>query len=43
MTYFVPDHFWTQEMCNEIIRTMPEEALYYIPDRLKTQKFVKKK
>ena len=37
MALFVPDHFWTQEMCNEIMRTMPD-AFHHIPDRFKTQK-----
>ena len=37
MLLFVPDHFWTQEMCNEIMRTMPD-AFHHIPDRFKTQK-----
>ena len=37
MALFVPDHFWTQEMCNEIMRTMPD-AFHRIPDHFKAQK-----
>ena len=44
----VPDHFETQEtcievveMCNEIMRTMPE-AFHHIPDHFKTQKMYDK-
>ena len=40
--YFIPDHFWIQEMCNEIMHTMPEDAFHYIPDRLKTQEMCEK-
>ena len=36
MIYFGPDHFWMQEMCNEIMRTMLD-AFHHIPDRLKTR------
>ena len=31
-----PDHFWKQEMCNEVMRTMPH-AFHCIPDPFKTQ------
>ena len=37
MMFFVPDHFWIQEVCNEIMRTMPN-AFHRIPDHFKTQK-----
>ena len=37
MLLFVPDHFWMQEMCNDIMHTMPD-AFHLIPDRFKTQK-----
>ena len=42
LIYFVPDHFWTQEMCNKIIRAMPEDTFHYIPDRLQTQEICEK-
>ena len=41
MLLFVPEHFKTTEMCNEIMRTMPE-AFHRIPDRFKTQEMCKK-
>ena len=41
MILFVPDHLWTQEMCNEILRTMPDE-FHRIPDRFKTKKMCDK-
>ena len=41
MLLFVPDHFWTQEMSNEIMCTMPD-AFHCIPDRFKTQKMCDK-
>ena len=37
MLLFVPDHFWMQGMCNDIMRTMPD-AFHLIPDCFKTQK-----
>ena len=37
MLLFVPDHFWMQEMCNDIMRTIPD-AFHLIPDCFKTQK-----
>ena len=40
--YFVPDHFWMQEMCNELMHTMSDAFNYNIPDRLKTQEMCKK-
>ena len=42
MIYSVPDHFWMQEMCNEVIRTMSDAFHYNIPVRLKTQEMCKK-
>ena len=33
---YVPDHLITQEMCNEIMRTVPN-AFHRIPDRFKAQ------
>ena len=36
MLLFVPDHFKTQEMYNEIMRTMPD-AFHCIPDHFKSQ------
>ena len=33
---FVPDHLITQEMCNEIMSTIPN-AFHRTPDRFKTQ------
>ena len=36
MLLFVPDHFWTQQMCNERMHTMPN-AFHRILDRFKTQ------
>ena len=36
MLLFVLDHFKTQEMYNEIMRTMPD-AFHRIPDHFKTQ------
>ena len=33
---FIPDHLKTQEMCNEVMRTMPD-AFHLIPDHFKTQ------
>ena len=36
MMLFVPDHLIMQEMCNEIMRIMPN-AFPHIPDRFKTQ------
>ena len=37
MILIVPDHFWMKEMCNEIMRTMPN-AFHQIPNCFKTQK-----
>ena len=42
MIYCVPDHFWMQEMCNEVIRTISDAFHYNIPVRLKTQEMCKK-
>ena len=36
MLLFVPNHFWTQEMCIEIIHTMPD-AFHRVP-KTQTQK-----
>ena len=36
MQLFVPDNFWNQEMCNEIMHTIPD-AFHRIPDRFKSQ------
>ena len=41
MMLFVPDHFWMQEMCNEIMGTMAD-AFHRIPDHVKTQERFKK-
>ena len=41
MLLFVPDHFWTQEMCNEIMRIMPN-LFHPILNRFKTQSMCKK-
>ena len=38
---FVPDRLKTQEMCNEIVYTMPK-AFCSIPDHFKTQDMCKK-
>ena len=35
MMLYVPDHLWMKEMCNDIMRTMPN-AFHRIPDRFKT-------
>ena len=42
MLLFVPDDFWMQEMCNEIMHIMPD-ALHRIPNRFKTQKMCDKR
>ena len=41
MLLFVPDHLWTQEMCIEIMRTMPD-AFHCIRDHFKTQEICDK-
>ena len=33
--WLISDHFKIREMCNEVMRTMPN-AFYRIPDRFKT-------
>ena len=39
--YYVTDHLRMQEMCNEIMGTMPD-AFHRIPDRFKTQEMCNK-
>ena len=39
---FIPDHLRTQQMCNKIMRVMPN-AFYWISERFKTQGMCKKK
>ena len=39
--YDVPDHLKTQEMCNRVVRTVPN-AFHRIPDHFKTQEMCKK-
>ena len=36
-----PNHFWTQEMCNEVMCTMTD-AFQRIPDRFKTEEMCDK-
>ena len=38
---FVPAQYITQEMCNEVVHTMPK-AFQWIPDHFKTQDMCKK-
>ena len=41
MLLFVPNRFWTQGMCNEIMRTIPD-AFHCISDCFKTQEMCDK-
>ena len=42
MLWDVPDHFKTQEMCNDVMRALPNAWFRRIPDRFKTQDMCKK-